>query len=93
MVMRLIFNIYLLIIIPCFATITLDTASGTLVPAARKVMPITESGIFSVSPEEKKTKSIYIKTLSQKFYMMKEDFLVKIFSFVIFQLLTRDMHC
>lgn len=40
--------------IPCFATITLDTASGTLVPAARKVMPITESGIFSVSPERNK---------------------------------------
>lgn len=36
--------------VPCFATITLDTASGTLVPAARKVMPITESGILSVSP-------------------------------------------
>lgn len=36
---------------PCFATITLETASGTLVPAARNVIPITESGIFSVSPE------------------------------------------
>lgn len=36
---------------PCFATITLDTASGTDVPAARKVIPITESGIINVSPE------------------------------------------
>lgn len=31
-------------------TITLETASGTLVPAARNVRPITESGISSVSP-------------------------------------------
>lgn len=38
--------------IPCFATITLETASGTLVPAAKNVMPITESGIFNVSPEK-----------------------------------------
>lgn len=38
--------------LPCFATITLETASGTLVPAARKVIPITESGIFNVSPEK-----------------------------------------
>lgn len=37
-------------IIPCFATITLETASGTLVPAAKNVIPITESGIFKVSP-------------------------------------------
>lgn len=29
---------------------TLETASGMLVPAARKVIPITESGIFSVCP-------------------------------------------
>lgn len=29
---------------------TLETASGTLVPAAKKVIPMTESGIFSVSP-------------------------------------------
>lgn len=36
--------------IPCLATMTLDTASGTLVPAAKNVIPITESGIFSVSP-------------------------------------------
>lgn len=36
--------------LPCFATITLETASGTDVPAAKKVMPITESGIRRVSP-------------------------------------------
>lgn len=29
---------------------TLDTASGTLVPAAKKVIPMTESGIRSVWP-------------------------------------------
>lgn len=39
--------------LPCLATITLETASGTLVPAARNVIPITESGIFNVSPIEK----------------------------------------
>jgi hypothetical protein len=38
--------------LPCLATITLETASGTLVPAARNVIPITESGIFNVSPEK-----------------------------------------
>jgi len=52
--MRFIFIIFVNNCIPCFATITLDTASGTLVPAARKVMPITESGIFSVSPKRTK---------------------------------------
>ena len=36
--------------LPCLATMTLETASGTLVPAARNVIPITESGIFNVSP-------------------------------------------
>jgi len=30
---------------------TLDTASGTLIPAARKVKPMIESGILKVSPE------------------------------------------
>jgi hypothetical protein len=30
---------------------TLETASGTLVPAARKVIPMTLSGILRVSPE------------------------------------------
>lgn len=29
---------------------TLDTASGTLVPAAKNVIPITESGMFKVLP-------------------------------------------
>lgn len=29
---------------------TLDTASGTLVPAARNVIPMTESGMVKVSP-------------------------------------------
>lgn len=31
---------------------TLETASGTLVPAAKNVNPITESGIFKVSPKK-----------------------------------------
>lgn len=35
---------------PCFVTMTLDTASGTLVPAAKNVKPIIESGMFAVSP-------------------------------------------
>lgn len=35
---------------PWFVTMTLDTASGILVPAAKKVRPITESGISNVSP-------------------------------------------
>lgn len=38
--------------LPCLVTITLETASGTLVPAAKKVKPITESGISNVSPEK-----------------------------------------
>lgn len=46
--------------LPCFATITLDTASGTLVPAAKNVIPITESGIFRVSPVKKECKNNYI---------------------------------
>lgn len=36
--------------LPCLATITEETASGTLVPAARNVIPITESGMFNVLP-------------------------------------------
>lgn len=36
--------------LPCLATMTLETASGTLVPAARKVIPMTLSGILRVSP-------------------------------------------
>lgn len=40
--------------LPNLATITLDTASGTLVPAAKNVSPITESGMFKVSPERRK---------------------------------------
>lgn len=36
--------------LPFFATMTLETASGTEVPAAKKVIPITESGIINVSP-------------------------------------------
>lgn len=42
-----------IIILPCFVTITLETASGTLVPAARNVIPMTLSGMRNVSPEEK----------------------------------------
>lgn len=45
--------------VPCFATITLETASGTLVPAARNVIPITESGIFNVSPENSVVKIMW----------------------------------
>lgn len=37
--------------LPCLATMTLDTASGTLVPAAKNVIPITESGMFNVLPK------------------------------------------
>lgn len=36
---------------PLAVTIILDTASGTLVPTARNVNPIIESGISSVSPK------------------------------------------
>lgn len=39
---------------PWFVTITLETASGTLVPAAKNVRPITESGMLMVSPRRKK---------------------------------------
>lgn len=38
---------------PWLVTITLDTASGKDVPAARNVKPITESGTLAVSPDEK----------------------------------------
>lgn len=38
---------------PWLVTITLETASGTLVPAARNVSPITESGMLIVSPGNK----------------------------------------
>lgn len=44
---------------PCLATMTLETASGTLVPAAKNVIPITESGIFNVSPNYKKKNKYY----------------------------------
>jgi len=53
---------------PCLATITLETASGTLVPAARNVIPITESGIFRVSPEEYQKKFI---SISVHFFVKK----------------------
>ena len=36
--------------LPWLVTITLDVASGTLIPAARNVKPITESGMVIVSP-------------------------------------------
>lgn len=39
--------------LPSRATITLTTVSGMLVPAARSVIPITVSGIPSVSPEHR----------------------------------------
>lgn len=54
--------------LPLFATITLDTASGTLVPAARNVMPITESGIFSVSPRMKQKIIHLAKNLNDIFH-------------------------
>lgn len=53
--------------LPCLATITLDTASGTLVPAARNVMPITESGIFNVSPANKRPDYNMENEFSNKF--------------------------
>lgn len=36
--------------VPCLATIKLAIQSGTLVPAARKVMPMITSGIPRVYP-------------------------------------------
>lgn len=36
--------------LPCPATITLDTVSGILIPAAINVNPITESGTCNVFP-------------------------------------------
>jgi hypothetical protein len=44
--------------LPLLATITLETASGMLMPAAKNVRPITESGIFRVSPAREKSKFI-----------------------------------
>lgn len=41
---------------PCLVTMTLDTASGTLVPAAKNVRPMIESGMSAVSPVEIETK-------------------------------------
>jgi hypothetical protein len=41
--------------LPLFVTITLETASGMLIPAAKNVRPITESGIFRVSPAKVKS--------------------------------------
>lgn len=41
-------------ILPWFVTMTLEVASGTLIPAARKVRPMTESGIPHVFPRKKK---------------------------------------
>ena len=43
---------------PWFVTITLDTASGKDVPAARNVKPITESGTLAVSPGVKQEQKI-----------------------------------
>jgi len=59
--------------LPCFATITLETASGTLVPAAKKVIPITESGIRSVSPKNK-TKLLLFKPGSACNFMIRSLF-------------------
>jgi hypothetical protein len=36
---------------PCLATAILDTISGTLIPIANSVMPITESGIENSFPK------------------------------------------
>lgn len=52
--------------LPWFVTITLETASGTLVPAAKNVKPMTESGIFNVSPE--KTNCLYF--FSSNYYLI-----------------------
>jgi hypothetical protein len=40
----------IILCLPWLVTITLETASGILIPAAKNVRPITESGIFKVSP-------------------------------------------
>lgn len=45
---------------------TLDTASGTLVPAAKKVKPITESGMLMVSPREKKIMIVNLLLIGNK---------------------------
>lgn len=45
-------RVWLYYYLPCLATMTEETASGTLVPAAKNVIPITESGMFNVLPIE-----------------------------------------
>ena len=53
-------------LVPCLATMTLAIASGILVPAARKVIPITLSGIDNAYPIyvtlKKKKEWIYLFT-------------------------------
>jgi hypothetical protein len=43
-------QLVIIVCLPWLVTITLETASGILIPAAKNVRPITESGIFKVSP-------------------------------------------
>jgi len=38
--------------LPCRATKIDEITSGVLVPAAKKVSPVTESGILKVQPKE-----------------------------------------
>lgn len=45
--------------LPSRATITLATVSGMLVPAARSVIPMTVSGIPSVSPEQNRAEHLH----------------------------------
>lgn len=45
---------------------TLETASGTEVPAAKNVIPITESGMFNVLPEKLRNDNNKKKELESK---------------------------
>mmetsp|Transcript_68541 Transcript_68541/g.108848 ORF Transcript_68541/g.108848 Transcript_68541/m.108848 type:complete len:123 (-) Transcript_68541:316-684(-) len=58
---------------PFFATITEDNKSGIEVPAAKKVRPITTSGICSVSPTiEVHSTRKYEKTPTHKMEIKKD---------------------
>lgn len=57
---------------PCLERRTIDTISGRLPPAARKVMPITESGMPTVSPTAVVIhETRYEETAIQTTHMMK----------------------
>ena len=69
---RLISQQYNTNIRPCLATMTLAIASGTLVPAAKNVMPIILSGMSNVNPiNVTLSKRDYI--FNKKNYRITED--------------------